>query len=83
MGDVSKSNIGRFAVYGNPDFVEQCVRHEVLGHGALCLTAHFANIELMAAANDLYAFSIAIVRRPLRIPCLWRILIPSRIRSLK
>jgi KDO2-lipid IV(A) lauroyltransferase len=67
MGDLSKSNIARFAVYERPDFVDGYVR-EVIGHGALCLTAHFGNTELMAAANELYDFPLAIVGRPLRNP---------------
>ncbi|HTY57061.1 MAG TPA: lysophospholipid acyltransferase family protein, partial [Candidatus Binataceae bacterium] len=67
LADVNKGNIGQYAVYEEPEFVEY-LRRERFVHGALCLTAHFGNTELMAAANQLYSFPIAIVGRPLRNP---------------
>jgi KDO2-lipid IV(A) lauroyltransferase len=67
LGEVNGENIGRFAVYENPEDVAQLVEG-FLRHGALCLTAHFGNTELMAAANQLYGLPIAIVSRPLRNP---------------
>jgi len=64
---LNRGNIGRFAVYEDPEYVED-LRQNFFRRGALCLTAHFGNTELMAAANQLYGFPIAIVGRPLRNP---------------
>ena len=67
LGEINRDNITRFAVYDDPEYVEYLKRN-FFGRGALCLTAHFGNTELMAAANSLYGLPIAIVGRPLRNP---------------
>jgi len=77
LRDLNRGNIGRFAVYEDPEYVED-LRQNFFRRGALCLTAHFGNTELMAAANQLYGFPIAIVGRPLRNPLMDAAVIASR-----
>jgi len=79
FGEINRDNIGRFAVYDDAEYVEY-LKQNFYGRGALCLTAHFGNIELMAAANSLYGFPIAIVGRPLRNPLMDDAIIASRAR---
>ncbi|MGD0076480.1 MAG: lysophospholipid acyltransferase family protein [Candidatus Binataceae bacterium] len=77
LREINRDNVARFATYEDAEFVEYLKRNH-FGHGALCLTAHFGNIELMAAANALYGFPLAIVGRPLRNPLMDRAIAASR-----
>ncbi len=79
FGDLTRDNIQRFAVYQGREHWDR-VEREFPGRGALVLTAHFGNFELMALAHSVYGQRIAIVHRPLRNPLVDRAVRDARAR---
>ena len=67
FGEINRDNIDHFAVYDDLEYLEH-LKRTIDGRGILCLTAHFGNFELMAAAHSLNGFPAAMVQRPLRNP---------------
>jgi Kdo2-lipid IVA lauroyltransferase/acyltransferase len=77
FGDLTRDNIERFVVYEGREVWDQAERISN-GRGALVLTAHFGNFELLPLAHSLYGYRIAIVHRPLRNPILDRVVHEAR-----
>ncbi len=71
FGSLTRANIEQFAVYEGRDIWDEAERISN-GRGALVLTAHFGNFELLPLAHSIYGYRIAIVHRPLRNPLIDR-----------
>jgi Kdo2-lipid IVA lauroyltransferase/acyltransferase len=67
FGALSRANIERVANYEGKEVWEE-VERRYPGKGALVLSAHFGNFELLPLAHSIYGYRIAIVHRPLRNP---------------
>lgn len=79
FAEINRDNIDRFAVYDDLEYLEY-LKRTIDGCGILCLTGHFGNFELMAAAHSLNGFPTAIVQRPLRNPLMDQAINASRMR---
>ncbi len=79
FGEINRDNIDRFAVYDDLEYLDY-LKRTIDGRGILCLTGHFGNFELMAAAHSLNGFPTAIVQRPLRNPLMAQAINASRMR---
>jgi Kdo2-lipid IVA lauroyltransferase/acyltransferase len=77
FGDLTRANIGQFVVYQGREVWDEAERISH-GRGALVLTAHFGNFELLALAHSIYGYRIAIVHRPLRNPLIDRVVREAR-----
>lgn len=66
---MTRENLNRYVVFKDPENLSRALQQ---GKGALVLTAHFGNWELMSAAVTLYFSNTAIVVRPIDFPPLDR-----------
>jgi Kdo2-lipid IVA lauroyltransferase/acyltransferase len=64
---LNAANIERVVSYDGWSNLQEAVKASP-GKGALILTAHFGNFELLALAHSIYGNRIAVVYRPLRNP---------------
>jgi Kdo2-lipid IVA lauroyltransferase/acyltransferase len=67
FGEFSRANIERFVTSEGKEVWKE-VEQRYPGKGALVLTAHFGNFELLPLAHSIYGHPIAFVYRPLRNP---------------
>ena len=67
LHELNRGNIERYVAYDGLENMLEAERSSQ-GRGALVVTAHFGNFELMAAAHAMYGYRVAVVHRPLRNP---------------
>lgn len=67
FGELSRANIEQYVTYQGKQHWDEAEAVSK-GRGAIVLTAHIGNFELMHFAHSLYGYRIAIVHRPLRNP---------------
>jgi Kdo2-lipid IVA lauroyltransferase/acyltransferase len=79
FGDLTRDNIGQFAEYEGREHWDRAER-DFPGRGALVLSGHFGNFELMCLAHSAYGYQIAVVHRPLRNPLVDRAVQEARAR---
>ncbi|HYB90069.1 MAG TPA: lysophospholipid acyltransferase family protein [Candidatus Binataceae bacterium] len=79
MGSLNRTNIERYVKYEGRENWDEGLRLSN-GRGAIVLTAHFGNFELMNVAHSIYGNLIAIVHRPLRNPLIDAAVCAARVR---
>ncbi len=79
FSEFNRDNIERYVTYDTRENLNRALELAD-GRGALIVTAHFGNFELLALAHSAYGHRLAIVQRPLRNPLIATLVNDARTR---
>jgi KDO2-lipid IV(A) lauroyltransferase len=79
FSDLDRGNIERYVTYDTRENLNRALELAE-GRGALIVTAHYGNFELLALAHSAYGYRLAIVQRPLRNPLIAKLVNDARTR---